>query len=103
MQTRSVKDTAIRRLEAMGFYQVYSYQPQHLFVKNGRKLERVAEPIDPWLTFACYADRCYSAVGATPAATVPKIVLKATMPALAALGDEIEKLTGVLHGKRPRP
>lgn len=103
MQARSVKDGAIRRLEAMGFERPYAYQPQHLFAKNGRKLAPVAEPDDPWLVTATIGDRCLSAIGAKPADAVPVIVLKAAMPALAELGDEIEKLTGVLRAKRPRP
>jgi hypothetical protein len=103
VQARSVKDNAVRRLEAMGFERVHAYQPQHLFVKNGRRLERVAEPGDPWLVYATAGDRCLSAIGARPSDAVPVLVLKATMPALGALGDEIEKLTGAIRAKRPRP
>lgn len=87
----------------MGFERAHAYQPQHLFVKNGRKLERVAEPGDPWLIFATIGDRCLSAVAAHPSDAVPVLVLKAAMPELAALGDEIEKLTGAIRAKRPRP
>ncbi len=102
MQARGVKDTAIRRLEALGFTRAHAYQPQHLFAPNGRKLNKVAEPGDPWVVFATTGGKTFSATAATPREAASTIVIAATMPSFAALAAELDKLMEALRGERPR-
>lgn len=61
------------RLQTMGLKLGLCYQPQHLFIPNGRRLTRVAEPGDPWMVTLNRMDRVpwadggavVTAVGAT--------------------------------------
>lgn len=100
MENSRMKRAAVQRMEALGFYQVHVYQPESLFVKNGRKLARVAEPCDPWLMFACYGDRCFNQVGDSPMAAAEAIIHYTSMPALFELSAEIGKLTEALRARQ---
>lgn len=81
--------TAVQ-MQSMGLKLGLCYQPEHLFLKNGRKLNRVAEPGDPWLVTLCRMDRIVlqdgytvsTAIGATFAEAVDRAMpegLKASM------------------------
>lgn len=61
--------TAVR-LQAMGLTLGLCYQPEHLFVKNGRKLARVAETADPWFVTLRRLDRVIWEDGSTVATAV---------------------------------
>lgn len=81
----------------LGFTRPMAYQPQHLFVKNGRKHDRVAEPGDPWLVSACYGDRCISAAAASPAEGASAVIRRAIMPELHELGEAVADLAGAIR------
>lgn len=99
MENRSLKLAAQRRLESLGLDRVHAYQPQHLFVANGRKLPRVPEPSDPWMVFASDGKHCYSAVAATPMEAADRVAKKASLPALYMLGVEIDRLTETIRAR----
>jgi hypothetical protein len=84
----------------LGFSRPMAYQPQHLFVKNGRRHERVAEPGDPWLVSAAYGDRCISAVAASPAEGASKLIRQMVMPELHELGEAVAGLTMAIQRVR---
>ncbi len=48
--------TAVQ-IQSMGLTLGLCYQPEHMFIKNGRKLSRVAEPGDPWFVTLRRMDR----------------------------------------------
>ncbi len=56
--------TAVQ-IQSMGRTLGLCYQPEHMFIKNGRKLSRVAEPGDPWFVTLRRMDRVILAEGST--------------------------------------
>lgn len=100
MESGRLKRSVIARLKALGFSGPMAYQPESLFVKNGRKLSRVAEPCDPWLVYGCYGDRCHGEVANDPHRAADALILWATMPAMHELSVEIGKLTEALHARQ---
>lgn len=97
MESGRLKRSVIARLNALGFSGPMAYQPESLFVKNGRKLSRVSEPCDPWIVYGCYGERCRSEVASDPHRAADALILWATMPALHELMGEIDKLTEALR------
>lgn len=61
--------TAVQ-IQSMGLKLGLCYQPEHLFIKNGRRLTRVAEPGDPWSVTLCRMDRVSWVDGYTVSAAV---------------------------------
>ena len=84
----------------LGFTRPLAYQPQHLFVKNGRRHERVAEPCDPWLVSAAYGDRIFTVQAASPAEGATALIRQAAMPALHDLGAAVADLTTAIRRVR---
>lgn len=97
MENRRVSRTAVQRVESLGFTQVHAYQPASLFQDNGRKLNRVAEPGDPWLMFATASGKCYRHVGADPMEAANGIISAVIFPEFGALSAEIVKLTETIR------
>lgn len=58
------------QIQSMGLKIGQCYQPQHLFIPNGRRLTRVAEPADPWMVTLNRMDRVPWADGGTVATAV---------------------------------
>lgn len=58
------------QIQSMGLTLGLCYQPESLFIKNGRKLARVAEPGDPWMVTLNRLDRVPWADGGTVATAV---------------------------------
>lgn len=100
MATSRVARHAEKLLLDMGFTRPLAYQPWHLFVKNGRRHERVAEPHDPWLVSAIYGDRTFSVQAVTPADGASAIMRIAVMPELHDLGEAVAGLTTAIQKVR---
>lgn len=96
--------TAVR-LQTMGLTLGLCYQPEHLFIKNGRRLARVAEPTDPWFVTLRRMDRVSwedgSTVGTATAATFDDAIYRAMPQGLTAamLRAEraIDRLVEAIH------
>lgn len=58
------------QLQSMGLKLGMCYQPQHLFIPNGRRLTRVPEPTDPWFVTLSRMDRVTWADGSTVATAI---------------------------------
>lgn len=97
MEKGRMKRTAESRMEALGFTQIHVYQPQSLFVQNGRKLPRCAEPGDPWLMFATQDGICYHQAAADPMGAAERIIAVAIFPEFTALGAALDMLTDTLR------
>lgn len=97
MATSRLARHAEKLLLDMGFTRPLAYQPWHLFVKNGRRHERVAEPHDPWLVSAIYGDRSFSVQAVTPADGANAIMRMAVMPELHDLAVAVEALAGAIR------
>jgi hypothetical protein len=66
---RRVSALVRRYAEDRGFPFITIRQPQHLFVENGRRLKRCAEPCDPWqavISSERFLGEPYYGIGATP-------------------------------------
>ncbi len=100
MATSRMTAATEKLLLDLGFTRPLAYQPAHLFVKNGRRHDRVPEPCDPWLVSACYGDRCISAQAASPAEGASLLIRRAVMPELHELGVAVADLTTAIQRAR---
>lgn len=99
--------TAVR-LQSMGLKLGPCYQPQHLFVPDGRRLTRVAEPGDPWYVSLCRMDRVLWADGATVATATAATfddAIYAAMPtgitaAMLRAERAIDRLLETIHARQ---
>jgi hypothetical protein len=109
---RKVSELVERYAADRGWHVISLYQPPWLFVPNGRRLTRCAEPCDPWLARLgngeCYlfSDQTCEGVGATPDAAVLAAIphdLKAALRrcelAVDSLHDCLSEVTSRGNGK----
>lgn len=92
-------------LDSMGLKVANAYQPESLFVKDGRKLSRVAIPADPWFVMLARRDTVLwaddaqigSAQGADFNAAVAAALPTGLRAAMLALETACAALTESLH------
>ena len=98
--SRMMSAATEKQLLDLGFTRPMAYQPQHLFVKNGRRHDRVAEPGDPWLVSAAYGDRVFTVQAASPADGATALIRQAAMPAIHDLAEAVAGLTATIQRVR---
>jgi hypothetical protein len=99
---RRVSALVRRYAEDRGFPFISICQPAHLFVDNGRRLKRCAEPCDPWQAAICsekYAlwAPIYYGIGVTPDDAVLAAIPHGLRFALARLETAVDNLRDCLQ------
>lgn len=101
-----LQPTTKQRLDALGLHVSSCHQPEALFIDNGRRLKRVAEPCDPWVAQLFHGTHSWHAnfVSWGKGASADEAVADALANSdhltarMRLLASEVEKLTGAMRG-----